>query len=289
MAPRVMEESDVDLVNEEVDAVMDAQEQQQAFEAVAAAPESATQSVADLSDGGRVGGATLRPTEQHQQVTKGRAVARRAWSWNGSESLLTLAWNPDGTANDGARHYLQKRFCTCCSTAGHLPVKGVRVCRTCRANSCTMCLNADQVNSAKLIPNFYLRKEDVPFPEVFYGNIDCFLPFCPRHETRGFKTEQDMRVHARTRHRLEYQAHLDTLKETSPEDIALMVDKALQKRLAELGNGGGLTQTTIPEAEESQQEPVAEEHRHRYGKQLGSPCKVEGCTAQRQMAYAKRT
>ena len=77
-----------------------------------------------------------------------------------------------------------------------------------------------------IIPCFYLRKEDVPFPARFYGSINCFLGFCARQGGQGFLTEQDMRVHARSRHRMEYQAQVETLAAARTDEM-----ESMRKRL----------------------------------------------------------
>ena len=56
-----------------------------------------------------------------------------------------------------------------------------------------------------IIPCNYLRKADVPFQAKFYGDVDCFLESCPRRGGLGFKTPEDMRMHARGVHGVEYQ------------------------------------------------------------------------------------
>jgi hypothetical protein len=66
------------------------------------------------------------------------------------------------------------------------------------------------VNQGFIIRSFYLRKDDVPFPARFYGDIPCMFDFCQRKGALGFKTEEDMRMHARSRHRTEYQIRQDT-------------------------------------------------------------------------------
>ena len=76
------------------------------------------QKAPDLSDGGKVGGARLYPMNNGKEQSKGRAAARQAWTWNGTSSLIPLAWNPDGTMHDGGRRYLYKRYCMCCTNSG---------------------------------------------------------------------------------------------------------------------------------------------------------------------------
>jgi len=221
--PRVLAENEVDLEQEAVDAVL-TQAEEEAAEA-ATRLLAADERVPDLTDGGVVGGAKLSPRQQGRKVPQGRPAARRAWTWNGSDTLLPLAWNPDGTMHDGARRYLLKKHCTCCGFSGF---RGIQ-CPACVKNSCSGC-NSSTVRG-KIIPNFYLRKEDVPFPQRIYGNIDCFLEGCPRHGSLGFKTEQDMRMHARTRHKMEYQSYLEERASGGGGGVDLA---AVEKRLSDL-------------------------------------------------------
>src|SRR3990167_2930356 len=186
---KLLTEEEIDPIQEQVDLALD--------DAEGLTPRlSATDTFGDLSDGGKVGGAYLYPTSQGKHLNrqarpqaKGRAAARRAWMWNGTESVLPLAWNPDGTRHDGARAYLTKRHCLCCHSGGF---RGLQ-CPNCVKSGCDRC--GSSTDRKKIIPNFYLRQEDVPFPERFYGAIDCFLTSCPRRDTKGFKTEQRSEEH----------------------------------------------------------------------------------------------
>ena len=173
----------------------------------------------DLSDGGRVGQARITPMQAGKKLAKGRPAARRAWMWNGTETLLPLAWNPEGTMHDGARKYLLKRHCLCCHTGGF---RGLQ-CPNCVKSNCDKC-NAS-TDPKKIIPNFYLRKEDVPFPQRFYGSINCFLPTCPRRDSKGFLTEQDMRIHAASRHRMEYRAYMESLTAARADEVQSLREK----------------------------------------------------------------
>lgn len=197
--PNILEEIEVDSVIDVLEMEMTAAEEEAAF-----AQLSVPDQVGDLGDGGMVGGVRLTPLQNGVKQEKGRAVTRRAWRWDGTESLLPLAWDTDGKRHDGARFHLLKRHCICCKFSGF---RGVQ-CPACIKNNCTICRSSTV--RGKIIPCYYLKEEDVPFPVRLYGSIDCFLVFCVRRGERGFKTEEDMRVHARTRHRMEYQAHLDS-------------------------------------------------------------------------------
>ena len=157
------------------------------------------------------------------KVTEGRASVRRAWSWNGTESMLPLGWNPEGTRNDGALPYLLKRHGLCCGNSGF---RG-RKCPNCVKNLCANCKSS--TTAKQIIKNFYLNPEEVPHQEKFYGDVDCFLPSCPRRGGIGFKTAQDMRVHAMSRHKMEYQA----FREAEEADKSSEVDD-LRKRIEQL-------------------------------------------------------
>ena len=181
----------------------------------------------DLSNGGTLNGVTVRPTREKarrgEPPRKGRPNARQAWSFNGTETVLALAWNPEGTMHDAGRRYLLKRHCLCCGLSGF---RG-RTCPNCVKTNCDKCGSSSVPKN--IIPNFYLRKDDVPFQEKFYGDVDCFMPFCQRRGGKGFKTKQDMRVHAASRHRSEYRAFLETEQASRTDDVS-----ALQKRVDDL-------------------------------------------------------
>lgn len=211
---KLLEASEIDLETEAIDQIMtDAEEKAELATFVP------PQNVGDLSDGGRVGRATLYPTQNGKPVSRGRANARQAWMWDGTPSVLALAWNPEGTRHDGGRAYLTKRHCLCCGASGF---RGD--CKKCIDKNCAECnLGRDR---KKNIRCFYLRKEEVPFQQKFYGNVDCFLPLCVRRGGQGFKTEADMRMHARFRHRFEYAAHQEVLaaqKATETDDLKQQV------------------------------------------------------------------
>lgn len=214
---KLLEANEVDTENEAVDAVLT-----EAEEGIARRKFARTEQPGDLSDGGMVNGAMLRPMQadgrlaERGKATQGRPAARRAWMWDGTETVLPLAYQPDGKSHDGARRYLLKRHCLCCNYGGF---RGVQ-CPNCVKNQCNRC-GASTVR-AKIIPCFYLRQEDVPYPAKFYGSIPCFLSFCIRQGDRGFKTQEEMRMHARSRHRMEYQAYMETLAATRVDEITAL-------------------------------------------------------------------
>ena len=218
--PQVLDETTVDPVMEQEEADLSAAEQELADEAVKVFQPA--DRPGDLSDGGKVGGATIKPRNGGVEVKQGRAAARRAYTWDGAETLLPLAWNPDGTEHDYARRYLRKRHCLCCMGSGFK----TRACPSCVKNSCAEC-NSSTVDEMQyqgkttrvIIPAYYLTALRVPFPTQFYGEVDCFLEPCVRRNTRGFLTDQAMRMHARTRHTKEYQVHLESRAAKRADDV----------------------------------------------------------------------
>lgn len=234
---KLLDASEVDPITEQAELLMTEAEEAEAHQrfAPAAAP-------GDLSDGGMVGGVRVRPMQGGRTLSKGRAAARLAWMWNGTESVLPLGWNPEGTRHNAALPYLAKRHCLCCNASGFV---GGR-CPYCAKTNCTQCMagtdraKVHTLENGKtirgwLIPCFYLRKDDVPFPARFYGPIPCFLALCPRRGERGFLTEQDMRVHAASRHRMEYRAHVETINASRTDEL-----EALRRRVDSLVDAGAV-------------------------------------------------
>ena len=234
---KLLDPTEIDPIAEQVEEVMDAAE-----EAAARKQFAYTPAPGDLSDGGVVNGVTIRPSRD-KTITRGRPAARRAWMWNGTESVLPLAWNPEGNRHDGARHYLLKRHCLCCHTGGFFG----RQCKNCVKSNCDRCRASTDTTTEQvlgngktvkgwIIPNFYLRKEDVPFQARFYGSINCIMDFCPRRGAKGFLTQEDMRVHATMRHKVEYQARLDSLAATKTDQIAVLerrIDILMQAQMGQ--------------------------------------------------------
>ena len=181
-----------------------------------------TDNAPDLSDGGMVNGVKVRPARD-KTVTKGRPAARRAWMANGTETLLPLAWEPDGRSHDSGMRYFRKRLCLCCQRGGF---KGIQ-CPDCVKNSCSLCNGS--TDRKKIIPCFYRRREDAPFAVQFYGSVDCFLRSCVRRDTQGFVTQTDMRLHARSMHKLEYQAYIEGQQASKADEVA-----ELRKRVDDL-------------------------------------------------------
>ena len=229
--PLLLEDQDIDVDAEAIDMQLT-----DAEEAIAAdlSRGSDDSSRMDLSDGGKVGGATLYPMRDGPRVEKGRPAARRAWMWNGTESVIPLTWNPDGTIHDGGRRFLRKKYCLCCTDAGF-----IRHCRKCRDNLCPRC-NSSR-DPSKIIPCFYLREVDVPYPEKLYGSVNCFLPSCARKGEIGFKTEEDMRMHALSRHTKQYEAHESVKRSGEASEIS-----ELRKTVNDLVAAALATQVSRP-------------------------------------------
>jgi hypothetical protein len=150
-----------------------------------------------------------------------------------------------------------------------------------------------------LIPNFYLKPEAVPFAINRYGPIECFHPKCMRKGRFGYPTEMDMRLHARTRHTLEYLSYQEgraeaTGSHAAVEQLAEMkaLIEAQNERLAQLEApvaAEPLPVETVPETVPTTSVPtVVADHRHRFGRRLGSECKEAGCTVARTTAYKAR-
>ncbi len=214
---KLLEATDADLDSDALEATMTEAEEKAAHARFAPTAQTDRHGNSpDLSDGGMVNGARITPMTGGRPTANGRAAARRAWTWNGTETVLPLAWDTDGKVHDGGRRYLLKRWCLCCNWGGF---RG-RTCPQCRKNACVRCqgstsqkpqtLQNGKTINGFIIPVFYLQKDDVPFQTRFYGNVNCMIATCPRNGEYGFQTEEDMRMHARLRHRMEYQIRQET-------------------------------------------------------------------------------
>lgn len=161
----------------------------------------------------------LRDGRRGNRITKGRAVARRAWMWDGTESVIPLAWTPNGLVNDRGQHYLRKLHCVCCNLSGTW-----KRCPQCV--NCTRCRGGS--DKTALIKCFYLKKKDVPFPKDLYGAVDCFHPSCIRKGSVGFKSQETMRLHARSKHRMEYASFMEAqaaARDTETDSLRHQVDE----------------------------------------------------------------
>lgn len=225
---KVLDESTIDPAMDELEQELTAEE-----EAVETRRFAPTESPGDLSDGGMVNGARLYPRSGWggKKVEKGRPAVRLAWTAYGSESLLLLKWNPDGTVNDRGMYYLRKRLCLCCNNAGFHG----RRCPECARKGCSLCRGSS--DSSKIIPCFYLNPEKVPFPQQLYGDVDCFLPTCPRRGSQGFKDEERMRLHASSRHRMEYRVHRETQQAGKADEVSELRSLVNSLLLAQAAQG----------------------------------------------------
>ncbi len=224
--PLLLEDQDIDLDAELIDVQLSDAEEAMAADLTVRSEGSSTR---DLTDGGKVGGATLYPMRDGRKVEKGRPAARRAWMFNGTESVIPLSWNPDGTVHDGGRKYLRKKHCLCCTDSGF-----VSHCRKCRDNLCPRC-NGGR-DPSKIIACFYLREVDVPFPEKLYGDIPCFLSSCARKGEIGFQTEEEMRMHAISRHTRQYEAHEAVKRSSEASEISQLREQVNALVAAALAN-----------------------------------------------------
>ncbi len=158
-------------------------------------------------------------------VTKsgyGRPAGARAFMWDGSETTIVLAWDIHGKVHDAGRRYLQKKHCLCCGFSGFL-----EHCTKCRTETCGRCRNAS--DKKQIIPAIYLKESDVPFPQLLYGDTDCFLPTCTRKGDRGFRSLEEMHMHATGRHTAQWEAHQTAQQSRETSTVAL-----LQQQLATL-------------------------------------------------------
>lgn len=248
MQPKVLDESEIDSAEDALYTALDAEEEQLAADLL-----GSVGSPGNLADGGKVGAATIFPTVGGQRVEMGRPSARRAWMFDGTETMLPLAWDTDGKVHDYARRYLTKRHCMCCHSAGF---RGT-TCPVCIRHNCPTCMG--RADSKVIIPCFYLRKDNVPYPVKFYGDVDCFLPFCARRGGQGFLTQEDMRMHARSRHRMEYQAHQETLqanKNDDVDDLRQQLNALMAQRLQEPNGSNGKPERT-PEQVQANKDRMA--------------------------------
>lgn len=153
-------------------------------------------------------------TNQSSKASYGRPAGARAFMWDGTETTIVLAWDIHGKTHDGGRRYLSKKHCLCCGFSGFL-----EHCTKCRKETCSRCRSGN--DRKEIIPAIYLKESDVPFPQLFYGNVNCFLPTCTRKEDRGFRSLEEMHMHAVGRHTAEWEAHqtAQQSRETSQVDL----------------------------------------------------------------------
>lgn len=265
---KLLKASEIDPANEAVDVQLSQAEE----EAAARKQFAPTGTPGDLADGGMVNGVRLTPFQDGSPQGQGRPVARLAWMWNGTQSLLPLAYDPSGKTHDGGRKYLLKRACLCCNAAGF---RGV-TCPNCVKSHCTRC--GGRPDAKKVISCFYLRKEDVPYPAKFYGSIPCFLAFCVRRDDRGFKTEEEMRMHARSRHRMEYQAHQETLTALRNDEVATLRSRLDAMTVAMTNGAAGAAH--VAAVHEVISRPAKRSHKRRWTEEQKEAARARYKTAQ---------
>ena len=222
----LLQDSELDLEAESLDGVLDA-----------------PVPVDDLRASSRRNGGT-----GGNRVTKGRGVARQAWRYDGTPSVIAVAWNPEGTRHDGGREYLKKKACRCCGDAGFK----MATCPKCIRNNCTQC-NVGR-DKTKVIRLYYLRYDDVPYPKEVKTGVDCFLSTCIRKGVWGFPTLEAMLLHGRWKHRGEYASYREAeqmRKSTESDDLKKRVDELTSLLM---------NQRQAP----SQLEPVAERPSRRW-------------------------
>lgn len=251
---KLLQATKTDIEQDAIDAVLTAAE-----EAVARNKFAPTGTPGDLSDGGMVNGVKVTPMSGGQKLSSGRPAAREAWKCDGSWTVLPLAWNPDGTRHDGARPYLLKNHCECCNASGFR----ARQCPACVKSNCTRCKAG---TAGKLHRSFHLRREDVPHPANVYGDIACFLPDCIRRGVIGFKTQEEMRFHARSRHKMQYQAYLETLNEAKTSEL-----QSLRERLDALTRAQPMEPVHSKETSEAVKERMARARAARKVKAEAAP------------------
>ena len=236
---RVLEETEVDILEDELDSELSVQEQR-ALAGLGVYQE--TSRAPDLTECGEIAGATLFPVQGGERKQTGRPTVRQAWMWDGTPSELPLAWNTDGTMHDGARRYRLKRHCLCCNESGF---RGK--CPRCIKTLCPKCkAGADR---SKLIPNFYLQYKDVPFPKERHPVQDCFLPSCMRRGENGFESSEEMRMHATKRHKDEYAAHLQTEaanRRDETDDLRQRVDQLTSLLLRQQNGSQPMAKEQVP-------------------------------------------
>lgn len=243
--PLLLTDAEIDIDAEAVDLALSSSEEEIA---IAIGNREEVTNAGDLTDGGVIGGVKLYPMENLKRVERGRAAARRAWMWNGTETVLTLSWNTDGTRHDGGRSYLSKKHCLCCGDSGFR-----QHCRKCRINACPKCQSA--TDAKQIIPCFYLRKDDVPYQEKFYGEIDCFLVSCSRRDSTGFQTEEDMIMHAASRHGKQYEAYESAQRSREVSQLSQLQDQVNALLAAQLR--GPVETPTTQNISELQEKAIA--------------------------------
>lgn len=209
--PRVLQETDIDPIAEQVD--MDMMETGDAVAPPVHKFDPNTR--VDLSDGGNIGGVRMVPLGESGRIEfdrarrePGRPTTRAAWTWDGRPTELPLAWNPSGEQHDGARKYLLKRHCVVCNFSGFYGL------------ACPACRKAGRpAQRGAITPAYYLRLAQVPDPAQPFGVIACIVRACVRRGQYGFHTDAEMRQHAASRHRQEYRAFQEAAMASSKTEL----------------------------------------------------------------------
>ncbi len=145
----------------------------------------------------------------------GRPAGARAWMWDGTETTIVLAWDIHGKVHDGGQRYLQKKHCLCCGFSGFR-----EHCTKCRKETCQRCKSGR--DRKQIIPAIYLKESDVPFPQLLYGEVDCFLPTCTRRGDRGFRNLEEMHMHGTGRHTKQFEAHRAVQQSQETSQVAVL-------------------------------------------------------------------
>ena len=224
MAPRAITEAEIDPIAEQVDRDMT-----ETGEEVGVAQHKFSPEVIPVGASGQV-------IFDKRLREPGRPTVRAVWTWDGRPSMIPLAYTPSGKQHDGGRKYLLKRHCTVCNNTGFYG----QVCPQC------------QKDGRRLAPPtraFYLRREDVPHQETFYGVVDCFVPACVRRGEYGFLNEAQMRQHAMSRHRMEYRAFMDSQQNRNENELAALRAQVTALTAAALQGNGRVQRAEPSEAQ----------------------------------------
>lgn len=211
--PKAMTDAEIDPIAEAID-----QQMLESGEDVTVAKHTVdlTGNFGDLSNGGMVGNARLTVQGESGRIQfdrekgfkrePGRPNVRAVWMWDGRPSTIPLSYESSGKRHDGGRKYLQKRHCTVCKYTGFYG----QVCPQCRTAGRRL---------APSVQAFYLKREEVPVKQKFFGDVDCIVATCVRRGEFGYLDEASMRQHAMSRHRQEYRAYQDAAQSRNDREL----------------------------------------------------------------------
>jgi len=190
---------------------------------------------------------TLVPSGYGDELRKGRKqradlgnyLARPTsvslFNWDGVPSEVPIAYQAGGS-NPSISRYLRKKHCNDCQANGFI------------TTFCSACGSQDVVRF------YYSRYEDVPVKTNWYGEIRCLCSQlgemqgnCPRDggtrdgQPTGFLSEQQMLMHASSKHPREYGIWV-TMRQTASLAPQVDVDKLRAEVLAEV-----MEQMTAPD------------------------------------------